>query len=231
MKNLKEFIEILKSVTLFRNIEIAELDSVLGCIGASVRMYRKGTIIISAGSRPDFIGIVLSGQVHISRQDYNGNRSLIAAFQPGDIFAEALCCAGVQESPVTVTAAVNAAVMQIRFSHLLKPCSNRNGTGQAILKPCVFHAGLIENMLKIIADKNIMLQRRMEFLSIKSVRAKIWEYLSSAAPKRKEPFAIPFNREEMAEYLSVERSALSHELSRMKKDGLIEYKKNCFIIQ
>jgi len=217
---VKDYFGALKTVGLFQGIEAVELETMLTCVGAEVKNVAKGEIILLAGDRPQHVGIVLSGQLHVIREDYDGNRSLIAAIMPSEIFAEALCCAGVSESPVTVTAGVESSIMQLNFSRILRTCSNS----------CSFHAKLIENMLSLIAKRNIQLQNRMEIISLKSVRAKVLRYLESLVPKQGKKVTIPFNREELADFLCVERSALSHELSRMKRDGLIEYKKNTFVL-
>ena len=221
MKELSRFQNILKLVGLFRGIEAADIQSMLICLNAGIQSLKKGKILLFAGDRPEYTGIVLSGQLHIIRQDYEGNRSLMASIIPGGIFAEALCCAGVSKSPVTVVAAEDSVIMKLGFERITKTCSNS----------CSFHKKLIENMLRLIANKNLLLQSRMEILELKSVREKVLCYLESFNPKRGRNFTIPFNREEMADFLSVDRSALSHELAKMKKDGLIEYSKNRFIIK
>jgi len=218
--NVKEYRWILESVGLFNGIEAAELETMLGCIGAEIKSVGKGEIILLAGDRPQHVGIALTGQLHIIREDYDGNRSLLAAIAGGEIFAEALCCAGVSESPVTVVAESDSIVMLLNFSRILRTCRNS----------CSFHTKLIENMLSLIAKKNIMLQSRMELVSLKSVRAKVLRYLESFAQIQGREITIPFNREELADFLCVERSALSHELARMKRDGLIEYRKNVFML-
>jgi len=221
MKVFNHFSELFKSIGLFRGIETAALQSMLSCLGATTRNLRKGKFALLAGDRPEFAGIVLSGQLHIIREDYDGKRSIVAAIMPGGIFAEALCCAGVPESPVTVLAAEDSIIMKLSFARILKTCS----------RSCSFHKKLIENMLGIIANKNLMLQSRMEILELKSVREKVMRYLESFIPKHGNDIRIPFNREEMADFLSVERSALSHELAKMRKDGLIEYRKNHFMLK
>jgi CRP-like cAMP-binding protein len=208
---MEKYYGVLKSVGLFKGIEAAELETMLDCIEVEIKIIRKGEIILLAGNRPRHIGIVLAGQFHIIREDFDGNRSLVAAITPGEIFAEALCCADVLESPVTVAAEADSTVMLLNFSRILRTCPNS----------CSFHTKLIENMLSLIAKKNILLQSRMEIISLKSVRAKILRYLESFIPKQGREITIPFNREDMADFLCVERSALSHELARMKKDGLI----------
>jgi len=216
-----EYFDLLKSASLFKDIKDGELETLLACVGAKVEAAGKGETILNAGDKPNFIGIVLKGLVHIVRDDYDGNRSLIATAAPGEIFAEALCCAEVQESPVSVLASVDSEIMTAPFYDIVHTCP----------LSCSFHTKLIENMLGLIANKNLMMQERMEIVSMKSIRAKVTRYLDSLAVKQGRRIAIPFNREELADYLCVERSALSHELSRMREDGLIEYKKNIFILR
>ena len=215
---MKNYDDVLKRVALFRGTGIDALETMLKCLGVEQKDIKRDQIILLAGDKPQYVGIVLAGQLHIVREDYDGNRLLLAALAPGEIFAEALCCAGISESPVTVMAGADSTVMLLRFQRILHTCPNS----------CSYHTKLIENMLRLIADKNIQLYNRLEIISLKSVRAKVARYLESFVPKQGRNITIPFNREELAEFLCVERSALSHELARMKKDGLIEYKKNRF---
>ena len=217
---MKININLLKTLPLFREISVSDLEKMLECIDARIKTVKKDEILLLSGSKPLYMGIVLDGQLQIAREDYDGNRSLIAPVTVGDVYGETLCCAGILESPVTVTAGTDASVLLLRFSRILHTCQNS----------CAFHTKLVENMLGIIAGKNLFLQLRMEIISMKSVRAKVLRYFDSFSPKRGRQFLLPFNREEMADYLCVERSALSHELSRMKKDGLIEYSKNKFVL-
>ena len=192
----------------------------LACLKAEIKDVSRNNMILLAGDKPQYVGVVLAGQIHIVWDDYSGNRLLMSAMAPGEIFAEALCCASVQESPVTVTAGVDSTVMLLGFSRILHTCHNS----------CPHHTKLIENMLRVIANSNLRLQTRMEITSLKSVRAKVMHYLEAFVPKQGRNITIPFNREELANFLCVERSALSHELSKMKKDGIIDYKKNSFTL-
>jgi len=218
---LKEHLPVLKSVSLFEDVDAGELGTMLECMGAEIKYVSKGSMILFAGDTPRHVGIVLSGLLHVIREDYDGNRSLLAVLTPGELFAEALCCAGVSESPVTVIADADSNVLLLGFERILRTCPNS----------CVFHTKLIENMLRLIAAKNLLLQSHMEIISMKSIRAKVMRYIESFVPKQGREITIPLNREELANYLCVERSALSHELMRMKKDGLIEYKKNKFVLK
>lgn len=226
---LENYAGILELTDLFKGIKTIELHSMLKCLGAGIRSAKKGEIILLEGDRLEFIGIVLAGQIHIIREDYNGNRSLMAAITPGGIFAEVLYFAakaggaarangaGISQSPVTVIAAEDSSILKMSFTRVLKTCSSS----------CAFHNKMIENMLGLIAKKNMMLQSRMEILELKTIREKVTRYLESFGERK---ITLPFNREEMADFLCVERSALSHELTKMKNDGLIEYRKNCFTV-
>jgi len=218
---MKDFLNVLQKVELFKEIDAAELEAMLDCLGVEIKRVKKGRIILLQGDKSLHIGVVLAGQVHITREDYDGNRSLIEAVESSEIFAEALCCAGVSESSVTATTDAASTIMLMSFSRILRTCKNS----------CPFHTRLIGNMLSLLAKKNIVLQKRMEIICLKSVRARVIRYLEAFAPKRGQEFTIPLDREEMAGYLCVDRSALSHELRKMKLDGLIEYKKNKFLLK
>lgn len=217
---MEKYFDVLESVSLFNAINKNELESMLRCLDTQIIHVKKNEVVLLAGNCPKHVGIVLSGQLHIVKDDYEGNHTLVAAVTSGEIFAEALCCAGVKESPVTVMADTDSAIMLLRFERILHSCPHS----------CDFHTKLIENMLEVMAKRNLMLQNRINILGAHSVREKVMRYLESFIPKQGREIQIPFNREGLANYLCVERSALSHELSRMKKDGLIDYKKNLFIL-
>lgn len=213
--------EILKNVTLFRDIAAGDLSSMLSCLLAETVRYQKNEILLLTGEKPERVGIVLSGRLQVVKESLEGERTLMAILEPCDLFAEALCCAGVEESPVTVVADSDSEVMLLDFPHILHTCSNS----------CVFHHKLIENMLRIIANKNLFLQDRMDIVRKRSVREKVSSYLETFAVKQGgRTVTIPLNREEMANYLCVERSALSHELMKMKRDGILQYNKNSFTL-
>ena len=215
---LNTWFDVLTKVSLFSGIDELGINTMLQCIGAETINVLRGEFVLFVGDKITHIGIVLSGELHIMSECFEGKRSLIASLAPSDIYAEALCCANIEESPISVIAKTDSTVLLLDFSYILSPCSN----------VCGFHKMLIGNMLKNVAMKNLQLQSRMEILSMKSVRSKVLRYLESFVSKQGQHIVIPFNREELASYLSVERSALSHELARMKADGLIDYKKNHF---
>ena len=213
--------DILKTVSLFRGMDESKLDAILKCIRAEVKNVLKGEFALLADDKVAHTGIVLSGEMHILHECLDGRRSLIAPLMPGDIYAEALCCADIEESPVSVMAKTDSVVMMLDFPKILSSCPST----------CGLRGELIENMLKAMANKNLHLQNRMEILGIKSVRNKVLRYLESFVPKQGQNIVIPFNREELANFLCVDRSALSHELTRMKADNLIDYRKNHFYLK
>jgi len=218
---MEKYLNIISLCGFFKDIKEVDLVSMLNCVQAKIRKTQKDEFVLLAGAKPEQIGIVLEGQLNIVREDYDGNRTMVTAVMPGDVYSEALCCAGVLESPVSVIAEVESAIMQISYQRILRVCPNT----------CTFHIKLIENMLELIAQKNLYLQSRMDIISLKSVRMKVLRYFESLIPKQGKKITVPFNREELADFLCVERSALSHELARMKKDGLIEYRKNKFVLK
>ncbi len=215
---MDQYLDVLKLCDLFSSIDEGDLKQVLSCLGYKILHPKKDEILLLVGDRPTHVGVVLTGALHVTKDDYDGNRTIVAAVTPGEMFAETLCSAGVSESPVTVVADNDSAVMLVRFDKIISTCE----------KACSFHAKLVENMLGIIAGKNLLLQSRLDIISARSIRTRVLRYLSLIAPKKGQTVTIPFDREEMADYLCVERTALSHELSKMKAEGLIDYNKNRF---
>ncbi len=215
---MKSYETVLLSVPLFQGIAPEELGPLLACLGVKQKTVPRDGMALAAGGKVDSIGIVLEGRFLIVREDAKGNRSLLSTLGPGDFFGEALCCAGVEESPVSVVADTDGEVLQLDFQRILHTCSNA----------CSFHTKLLENMLAVLAGKNLSMQRRMELLSEKSIRVRLIRYLESAAQQHGREFSIPMNREELADFLGADRSALSRELSRLKAEGRIDYWKNHF---
>ena len=224
-ENMKENLKksdllLLSKSKLFSQIGISELTSVLSCLDTRTASYKKGETILLVGNPIKAVGIVLSGSLQIVKEDIDGSRVIMAAIGAPEMFGEAICCAGLSISPVSVIADTDSSVMFLNFPRILRVCSNA----------CSFHAKLIENMLQILAQKNLFLQNRMDIISSKSIRDRVLKYLASFPSDRGKPIEIPLNREKMAEYLCTDRSALSHELMRMKRDGVISYERNRFLI-
>ena len=206
---------------LFAGIAREELDSMFHCTGYQLKDYRKGQIIALEEERIQYVGIVVSGAVDMIKEDLWGNRTLLMRLQKSALFGESFACGDDARSAVTFTASGDTRVMFIPFGRIMHTCS----------MACEFHQRLIENMVRIIANKNRELMRKVEVVSKKTLREKILTYLSAQAQVYgSRYFEIPLGRLELAEYLCADRSALTRELANMKADGLIDYDKNVFKI-
>lgn len=214
--------KILKSNPLFHQIEDSDLTSILKCLSAQQKLFAKNEIIFRVNDKIASVGIVLSGLVQIMKEDVLGNRTILANLEEGDMFGEAFACAKVDSIPVNVTAATDCTVLLIDYQKIITTCQSS----------CQFHAKLIENMLTILARKNVFLNQKIEYLSKRTTKDKLISYLSYEAQiTGSNSFQIPFNRQELADYLCVDRSALSRELSKMKEEGILSFQKNRFKLQ
>jgi CRP-like cAMP-binding protein len=210
-----------KRVKLFDNISADNLSAMLACLGVKINKYEKRSTIMFAEDQVDRVGIVLRGAVLIVKEDFVGNRSIVERIGQYEIFGETFACAGIQKSPVAVVAAENSEIMWIQFRRVVETCSAN----------CLFHARLIENMMKLLAVKNLQMNQKLEIISKRSLREKLMEYILVQVKEAKSfNFTIPLSRSELADYLYVDRSALSRELSKMREEGLIEFNKNHFCI-
>ena len=179
----------------------------------------KKYTIFTEGSRARYLGIVLSGSAQIVQIDYYGNRSIIHEIVPSELFGEAFACAEMETIPVTVIANEDCEVLLIDCMRILHTCENA----------CGFHQRLIFNLMKDIATKAIMFQQKIEIISKRSTREKLLAYLNIQVRKNgSRSFVIPFDRQELADYLEVERSGLSAEISKLRKEGIINSNKNSF---
>jgi CRP-like cAMP-binding protein len=216
---MKKYSNVLKTVKLFKDIEEADLQPLLSCLSARMVHYNSGQTIFLSGESIKRFGIVLSGQVNVVQDDYYGNRSILARIDVGNMFGESFACAEAETLPVSVTATTESEILFIDCHRLSSPCANA----------CSFHSRLIQNMLRIVSMKNIDLTQKIEFTSKRTTREKLMAYLSAEAKKAgSNKFSIPFNRQELADYLSVERSAMSAELSKLKNDNVLKFHKNEF---
>lgn len=160
---------------------------------------------------------MLKGNALIENDDIWGNRSVLDYVKEGQIFAETYACALDEKLMVNVIAMSDCEVLFLDVRKILKVCPNA----------CEFHQNLVQNLLAISAQKNLNLSRRIFHTSSKTIRGRLLSYLSYQAMEReKEEFDIPYNRQQLADYLGVDRSAMSNELGKMQKDGLIEVKRN-----
>ena len=209
----------LKKPPLFYGVSEDEIGALVKCAGGAFQNYKKGEAIYLAGARVRDIGVVADGKVHIVKDDVWGNSNIIAEIPVGEMFAEAVVCAGEGVMRVSVIAAADCEVCFLNFLRITAVCSSA----------CDFHAILIRNIISAFARKNIALAEKMEHITKRSTREKLLSYLLERSKiSNGKIFEIPFNRQELADYLSVDRSALSAEMSRLKSDGIIDYQKNRF---
>jgi len=218
---MKNYYNLLKTVNLFEGIDESQFDILLDCLGAKTQHYNKNEIIILSDSKVTSVGIILSGSAQIVKEDIMGNRTIMSELSEGEMFGEAFACANVGKIPVTVLTTTGCNVLFIQINRIVTTCSSA----------CSFHTTLIKNMLQVLAQKNILLNNRMDILSQRTTREKILTYLSMQMKKHgKNKFRIPFSRDELADFLCVNRSALSRELSNMRDEKLLTYNKNEFEI-
>ena len=216
---MKKYLDILRECTLFYDIGDDDLDRMLHCLGARIVSFDKKYTILAEGSASKYVAVLLSGEAQICQNDYYGNRSILGNVSVGEVFGEAFACAEVSVIPVTITALKVCEVMFIDCSHILHTCSNN----------CEFHQRLIFNLMKGLALKSLAFYERLEITSKRTTRDKILAYLSICAKKQGSfSFDIPFDRQELADYLEVERSGLSAEISKLKNEGVINAVKNHF---
>lgn len=214
----------LKALTkteIFAGASEEEVASMLKCLSARTKKYQKEEIIFHAGDRVASIGVMLKGNALIENDDIWGNRSVLDYVKEGQIFAETYACALDEKLMVNVIAMSECEVLFLDVRKILKVCPNA----------CEFHQNLVQNLLAISAQKNLNLSRRIFHTSSKTIRGRLLSYLSYQAMEHGEnEFDILYNRQQLADYLGVDRSAMSNELGKMQKDGLIEVKRNHFRI-
>jgi CRP-like cAMP-binding protein len=214
---MKNIFDTVKQNPLWNGIERDDFESMVRCMEAKTQSYDKNDIVLLSGDTVNYVGLVLSGGVKIIKEDMDGNIVIITELTASDLFGEVFACAGIEQSPVTVQASEICEILFLNYKKIITACSSA----------CGFHSRLIENMLKIIAQKNLMLNQKIEILSKRTTREKLILFFDIQRDTAKK-FTIPYNREELAHYLCVDRSAMSNELCKMRDEGLINFKKNVF---
>ena len=207
---------------LFDGISEQERGTMLGCIGYHIGTFKKGGIVALEGENLRHIGIVLSGSVDMVKEDLWGHKTMLLRIRKDEIFGETFACGEDNLSVVTFQVSEDARILFLPFDRVMHSCT----------MACRFHHQLIENMVHIIANKNRDLMRKVEVVSRRSIREKLLTYLSiQSQTQGSRYFEIPLGRLELAEYLCVDRSALTRELAKMKDEGLLDYDRNWFRIQ
>ncbi len=207
----------LSSCALFGSIDRQEIDSLLTCLGALEKHYKKGSLIFSEGQVICQLGVVLKGRVLIQCCDAWGNVSILGAAGPGAVFGEAYACSPGEPLQISVQAAENSSILFLNVDRVLNTCPNS----------CIFHRTLVRNLLTVCAQKSLELSRRMLHTTPKTIRGRLLSYFSECAKHAGSySFELCYNRQQLADHLGVDRSALCGELSKMQRDGLIRYDRN-----
>ena len=210
---MQKYFSVLSRCPLFRGVAEKDLIPLLNCMGAAVSTRDKGEALLMADSPADRVGVLLSGNAQVIREDYQGSRSILSAISPGQLFGEAFAFAQVEALPVSVICTERCEALFIPCDKLSSPCANA----------CGFHNRMIFNLMQVMAQKNLLLRRKLEIVSCRTIRERLLTYLDDQARQhRARDFDIPFDRQALADYLGVERSALSAEISRLRAEGVLE---------
>lgn len=216
---MKKYQIVLDRCPLFDGIRTEDLSAMLGCIGGRTQTYAKGEAIWREGDDATHLGMVLSGAVRLEREDYYGNRSIIARRGEAELFCETYACAAVPILPISVVADEDCTVLLMDCRRITVSCSNA----------CTFHSRVIFNLLRLVAEANLVYDQKIQITSKRSTREKLLAYLLSEAKLHgTAEFSIPYDRQELADYLEVERSGLSAEIGKLRKEGILESEKNRF---
>lgn len=218
---MKHYIPILQNSALFKNISVEDLPHLLECLRSYIKTYEANDYLFSLGDEVNTINIVLEGYVEIVKENLAGNRNIVAFLGPSQIFGEGVVCTTKRISPVSIKARELTKILHIPYEKIIITCS----------RSCSFHAQLINNMLRLLGDKNYALNHKIDLLMLKGMREKLVTYLLYEAQSQNSlSFSITPNRNDLAEYLNVSRTSMCRELARMKNEGLIDYYKNSFKI-
>ena len=218
---MKNYIPALKKCGLFEEIEEENLTAMLDCLGAKVFSVKKDMTIFCEGTPAKYIGLILSGAVQMVQDDFYGNRSIVTSIGENGLFGESFACAGITSLPVSFIASKDCEIMLIDCKRITYTCCNA----------CSFHKQVIFNLLHLVARKNLDFHQKIEITSKRSTKEKLMTYLLSVAKQTgSSSFTIPYDRQALADYLGVERSAMSSEIGKLRKEGIIECQKSHFTI-
>lgn len=216
---MEKYFDVLHSCPLFDQIADFDMQKMLQCFHAKIETYEKRQTILAEGVPANQIGIVLSGSVQLIQIDYFGNRNILNSFVPSQIFAEDFACAQIASLPISIVANEPCTVMLIESTCILHTCNNY----------CGYHQQLIFNLMKELAEKTVLCYQKIEITSKRSTRDKLLTYLLLQSKQANSTsFTIPFNRQELADYLEVERSGLSMEISKLREEGILKSTRSHF---
>lgn len=211
---MKKYLYALKTCPLFADITDDNISAMTNCLDMRVKKYSKGEYIYNSGDYLKSVSIVAEGSLFLQKDDLFGNRTIVRKLNVGDIFGEAYAVQNDEPLLNDVTANEDSVILSFQMSKILSQCNN----------VCEFHAKLIENLIRSISEKNRILTKRMDCISKRSTRDKLLTYLMSESEiNQSREFTIPLNRKQLADFLSVDRSAMSNELCKMRDEGLLEF--------
>lgn len=218
---MRDYLVQLEGCKLLEGIKAQDMPRLFGCLKARCQDFRRDQFLLRAGDSQDELGILLTGSVSVVREDYWGNRSLVQKLGPLDIFAESYALSGSAPLRVSVVAGEDSRVLWLDGPLMLERCQ----------KNCEFHQRLLLNLTQSMAQKNLALSRKIELLALRSTKEKLLNYLSQEALLQgSDRFSITLSRQELADYLCVDRSAMCAMLSRLKREGALDYHRNHFRI-
>jgi CRP/FNR family transcriptional regulator, dissimilatory nitrate respiration regulator len=210
----KKWLKVLKISPVFEGIDIETLNTMFQCMKPTVHSYRKNSFVTTAGEKVDGLGILLSGQASVIKESVSGYRIMMVKLEPGGMFGEMVVFSARGVWPASVQAHSDCTVMFLPPEKFYGECENL----------CASHRQMISNMLRIISERALMLNRKVEYLAIRNMRGKISTYLLEQYKRTgKDTFMLPLKRNELADFLNVSRTALSREMGRMRDEGLIEF--------
>ena len=216
---MNQYIPILQETQLFEGCGKENIEAMLGCLQARLRTYKKGSFVLRQGERLDKIMVLAEGKLHIQRDDHWGNRSIINIITPAEMFGEAFAAPDSGALLNDVLAVEDSVVFLFDLNRIITVCSSA----------CRFHSMVVQNLFFAISEKNRKLVQELGYMSERTTRGKLIAYLSDEAKRQNSSaFSIPFNRQQLADYLSVDRSAMSSELCRMRDEGLLRFDRNRF---
>ena len=218
---MEKYTDVLKNTKLFAGVGEEEIGTMLDCLGAVLRHYKKGDYVYRAGEYVHSLTVLVEGSLHIQKDDYWGNRAILGDVAVGEMFGEAYVSPDSGALLNDVVAVEDSAVLFFDIQRILTVCPSA----------CKFHSKVIENLFFAISEKNRKLVQKLSFMSNRTTREKLIAYLSEEANRQNSSvFTIPFNRQQLADYLSVDRSAMSNELCKMRDDGLIKFDRSKFTL-
>ena len=207
-------INILKQCQLFAHVDDKDIYPLLNCLSAKRQRYAKGDFIVLADETAPMLSVMLSGKAQIIKENVLGDSMIIGAVEASDLFGETFACMDLPFIPVSVIALEDCEVLQLDINHVVRTCPTS----------CPFHQQMIFNLLQVMAEKNMFLNKKMSYLTHKTIRSRLEAYFIDCMEQQHSPsFTIAFNRNELAEYLCADRSALSRELAKMQQQDLIDY--------